>query len=121
MWRRRRGDRLARELRVVWEQRDPTEVASILHRDVELVVDGGADLSAGGRLVRGAGEVAAALVELLPPEGVLAVVGVNGSPGVVMRRDGRVVGVLCLATRRQRIDRLWMVTAPAKLGHWNIT
>lgn len=121
MWRRRRGDRLVRELRVAWEQRDPAEIATILHRDVELVVDGGAEPGAGGGLVRGPGEVATALVELLPPDGALAVAGVNGSPGLVMRRDGRVVGVLCLATHRQLIDRLWMVSAAAKLGHWNIT
>jgi RNA polymerase sigma-70 factor (ECF subfamily) len=44
---------------------------------------------------------------------------VNALPGIVMRVDGRVVGVISLGLRGRAISAIWVVLNPDKLTHWN--
>lgn len=46
---------------------------------------------------------------------------VNGGPGLVGRRDGRVVVVIVLAGAVGAVTDVWIVANPDKLGHWNGT
>lgn len=44
---------------------------------------------------------------------------VNGAPGLVGRREGRVVTVVVLSGRAGEITDVWIVANPEKLRHWN--
>ena len=44
---------------------------------------------------------------------------VNGAPGLVGRRGGRVVAVVVLSATAGEITDVWIVANPGKLTHWN--
>lgn len=119
MWRRRTEDRLAHRLTCACQRGDGAALVRTLHPDVELVVDGVRGSGTGGRLVRGVGDVAEMLVWLLEPAGTVEVASVNGSAGLVARTGNQVVAVLSLAVAERAIARVWAITDPARLRHWN--
>ena len=91
----------------------------MLHPGVALTVDGGGVVAAPAAAVEGASKVAAYLGELLfDTSAALRVESVNGVPGVVVCREGRVAGVLSLRVRGRLILEAWLVTNPAKLTRW---
>ncbi|ANJ26078.1 hypothetical protein [Agromyces aureus] len=100
------------------EHSNDVALASVLSRDVRLVVDSGDDR--GGEL-RGRALVARELHDLVlrHPDAAWMAVHVNGAAGLAMRRfDGQVVGVLGIQGE-PAIDLLWLSTAPRKLASWN--
>ena len=140
----RRDDPAARLL-VALEGHDDVALASVLNPDARMVVDAGDE--SGGE-VRGRARVIRALSERLSthPDASLEAVHVNGGPGLALRRrDGEVIGVLCLEVGEvdevggvgeagkvgevgevgdvragaPRVEALWLTTAPGKLAHWN--
>lgn len=117
MWPRQPREGVAERLKVACEQRDAAAIARLLHAEAEVIVDGGTSSCGSG--ARGAPAGAAALLAVVPEAAVLEAAPVNGSAGITIGVDGRIVGVLALSARRHRIDRVWVVTNPAKLGHWN--
>jgi hypothetical protein len=109
---------LVARLLLAWESNDEIALASLLQREVRLVVDSGDET--GGEL-HGRVRVIRALGAQLTrfPDVSLLVVHVNGRPGVALRRPcGEVVGVLGL-DGSSPIDTLWLSTSPQKLAHWN--
>jgi RNA polymerase sigma-70 factor (ECF subfamily) len=48
----------------------------------------------------------------------LSVEGVNGRPGLVVRRQGLVLAVVGVSATGPRITVLWIVLNPAKLRGW---
>ncbi|WP_460979029.1 hypothetical protein [Pseudactinotalea suaedae] len=56
---------------------------------------------------------------MLQPGAEVAVASVNGNPGLTVRVDDRVVGVLTFTIRRRAIERLWFVVDPSKLATFN--
>jgi RNA polymerase sigma-70 factor (ECF subfamily) len=42
---------------------------------------------------------------------------VNGEPGVIARRDGRLIAVIAFETRGERISRIHGIADPMKLGY----
>lgn len=119
MWRQHADEAIARRLKKACARRDPEAVARTLRGDVEMVVDGGAGERSHHRSVRGAADVAAALVAMIHQEAEVVVASVNGSPGLTVRLGDRVVGVLTFRARRRTVERLWLVTDPARLGSFN--
>ncbi|WP_133192778.1 MULTISPECIES: siderophore-interacting protein [unclassified Microbacterium] len=117
-WRRRRESvqdaELVAALATAMIVKDAAGIRRLLDAEVTMVVDGG-PLDLGGELI--GRDVAA--VELLsyPPD--LAVVGINGAPGIVARRDGEVVATVSAVARRGLIVTLWSVRNPDKLRHWD--
>lgn len=99
---------------------DAQAAARALDAHVELVVDTGV-AGATHTPIRGAGDVAAALVCAVRSvgAGVVAEESVNGMPGLSLRTDGRVVGIVAATARRRRISHVWVVLNPDKLRRWN--
>ena len=113
-------DRAARALIVAAATADAAELGRVLHPDVRATVDGGGQVPAPDAPLRGCGAVGRYLLSVLGDDDVDAVVeSVNGMPGIVLRRDGAVVGVLVLQVRASRVREAWMVANPDKLSSWN--
>jgi RNA polymerase sigma-70 factor (ECF subfamily) len=93
-------------------------VASLLHPDAVLTVDGGPALGAVVRSARGRRACAAELVRIMLREldPVIAEQEINGARGLVIRARGSVVSVIVASTRGGLIDELWAVLNPEKLG-----
>jgi RNA polymerase sigma-70 factor (ECF subfamily) len=92
----------------------------MLHPAVRLIVDGGGVVAAPGAALEGASEVGGYLFRALRESaGSLRVESVNGLPGIVLCREGRVTGVLAVRVRCRRIVEAWLVLNPEKLTRWN--
>lgn len=113
-------ERAARALIVATATADAAELGRLLHPDVSATVDGGGRVPAPDAPLRGCGAVGRYLLEVLGDDEIDAVVeSVNGMPGIVLRRDGAVVGVLVLDVRASRVREAWMISNPDKLSSWN--
>jgi RNA polymerase sigma-70 factor (ECF subfamily) len=93
-------------------------VASLLHPDVVLTVDGGAAGQGVARSTRGRRACAAELMRIARREldPVIAEQELNGARGLVIRANGSVVSVIVASTRGGLVDELWAVLNPEKLG-----
>ncbi|GAA2011216.1 hypothetical protein [Microbacterium ulmi] len=130
-WLRRFGAHAAssasRDRRVVealvdaWGKADAAFPAELLRPDVVLAVDSGGASPVAPATVHGAEAAAQELRDLRDafPRATLATREVNGAPGVVLRADGRVVGVVAVSVRGSAIEGMWAVVNPVKLEHWN--
>lgn len=98
---------------------DLAGLVEVLDPEAELVSDGGGQVSAARRPVRGGDRVARFVAGLLTKYGDgldVAAVSVNGLRGIVLRRDGRPDGVVAFSTARGRITRIHLIRNPDKLG-----
>ena len=113
-------DRAARALIAATKATDAVALGRVLHYDATLTVDGGGRIPAPRAPLRGRVAVVRHLLQVLAdPEVDTAVESVNGMPGVVVRRDGEVVGVLVLRVRGAVVREAWLVANPDKLASWN--
>ena len=90
----------------------------MLDPDVILVSDGGGVVSAARKPVLGADRVARFLLGVMAkggPNWRIDQVDVNGSPGFALYRDGDLVTVVSVTVAHDRVTRLDLVRAPAKL------
>lgn len=112
--------RAASALIAAIRKRDAAALGRLLHTDASLTVDGGGQVPAPHAPVRGRVAVVRQLLEVAGgPEVDATVESVNGMPGVVVRRDGTVVGVLALRLSGTIVHEAWLVTNPDKLASWN--
>lgn len=104
-----------------WEQSSAPRVAAGLTRRVRLTIDTGGIVPGLAGTVAGRRGVADALLKIRAAHAdpLLARHEVNGGPGIVIRSNGRVVGVVCVSARTVAIDELWAIVNPAKLAHWD--
>lgn len=115
-------DDLATRLLLAIRRGDERALASLLNPDVVMIVDTG-DQTGGD--VRGHARVIRSLLQpprMPPPDAWLEKVHVNGGPGVAVRApDGAVIAVLVIdpGSAGDEVGRLWFITAPRKLAHWN--
>lgn len=113
-------DRVARALIEATDAADAAALGRALRDDVTLTVDGGGLVPAPAAPLRGRVAVVRQLLRVLSDPGVDTVVeSVNGMPGVVVRRDGGVVGVLALRLQGSLVCEAWLVANPDKLASWN--
>jgi hypothetical protein len=99
---------------------DPRGFERMLHPAVVLTVDGGGIVAAPAAAVDGASAVGGYLTrELIDPAVSLRQESVNGAPGIVVCRAGRVTGVLSIRVERRRVREAWLVVNPRKLTHWD--
>ena len=113
-------ERAARALIVATTTADAAALGRLLHPDVCATVDGGGQVPAPDAPLRGCGAVGRYLIDVLGDDDVDVVVeSVNGMPGIVLRREGVVVGVLVLQVRASRVHEVFMVANPDKLSSWN--
>lgn len=92
----------------------------VLAPDVVLVSDGGGEVSAARRPVRGADHVARFLLGLAhkQPTAQYEPVTTGDGLGFVIRLDGALAAVVTFATDGERITDVWMVRNPGKLRAW---
>ncbi|WP_205471944.1 RNA polymerase sigma factor SigJ [Nocardioides sp. SYSU D00038] len=98
---------------------DLTGLVRVLDPDVVLTSDGGGAVSAARRPVLGADRVARFLLGVVRKgaDRTVAVVDVNGAPGLVLlERDGTRSAVVSLTVDGDRVVRVDLVVAPAKLA-----
>ena len=98
------------------------ELRAVLAGDVRLVSDGGREVHAARRPVVGIDRVVRFLLNVtgriarsLGDDGEVAVVPVNGEPGIVFRRGRRTTAVVTFDTAASRIHAVRLVMNPAKL------
>jgi RNA polymerase sigma-70 factor (ECF subfamily) len=103
------------------QEGDASDVAVLLDARATLVVDTGGLVPAPASPISGRDAVAAALAEVAAAheDASFAAQQVNGLPGLAIRADGRIVGIVVGALRRRRIADIWIVLNPQKLRHWN--
>ncbi|WP_328471349.1 siderophore-interacting protein [Actinoplanes sp. NBC_00393] len=93
---------------------DVAALEAVLTTDAVAVCDG-----IGLLPVRGAADVARLLTRLTGGGADLTSESVNGTPGLALRRAGRVVAVAAVQPAGDRIATVWIVLNPAKLSGWN--
>jgi RNA polymerase sigma-70 factor (ECF subfamily) len=94
---------------------------AVLDADAVAICDSGGSRPAPFGPVHGAEHVAHLLAALLgrQPDADLTVESVNGIAGLALRRSGRAVAVVGVATAGGRVTALWIVLNPAKLRAWH--
>jgi RNA polymerase sigma-70 factor (ECF subfamily) len=96
-------------------------LVSLLAADVVLHTDGGGKAPALPNVVRGATNVARAILgglkKFAPRNQVVRLVEINGEPGVVSYLNGAPVSALILQGRDDRIQAIYVINNPAKLAH----
>jgi RNA polymerase sigma-70 factor (ECF subfamily) len=113
-------ERTARALIAATRNADAAALGRVLHVDASLTVDGGGQVPAPRTPLRGRVAVVRHLMRVLGDPAVDSVIeSVNGMPGVVVRCEGTVVGVLVLRVRRSVVCEAWLVANPDKLESWN--
>jgi RNA polymerase sigma-70 factor (ECF subfamily) len=105
---------IVRRLALAARCNDRAAFRAELHAEVGAVCDGGPWKTASG--TDQVTEVALTLLQVSGAE--VTVEPANGSPSLVIRRDGAALAVLIVTTRGDRVVNLWAVTAPAKVRRW---
>jgi RNA polymerase sigma-70 factor, ECF subfamily len=98
---------------------DLTALVAALDPDVVLTSDGGGQVSAARRPVRGADRVARflrGLASMVQPGERVQVINVNGAPGLGVFSGDDVTTVVSLTISGDRISRVDIIRAPLKLG-----
>ncbi|POM24292.1 ECF RNA polymerase sigma factor SigJ [Actinomadura rubteroloni] len=113
-------DRVLARFRAAYENRDEAAMLALLDPDATLTTDGGAaeGLFAARKVISGTERVARVLVRVARRNTLLLrPAEINGEPGFVIVRDGRVVGVDTVTVADGRIVAYRRVLNPAKLRH----
>ncbi|WP_374009210.1 hypothetical protein [Leifsonia sp. LS-T14] len=115
-----RDGALARAFRDAYRTDDPLALARLLGPDVCVVVDTGGVAGAAHGPASG---TTAALTLLRVALGAPATLrlelrSVNGRPGLLALREGRLVAVIVVEGRAAAVDHVWVVTNPEKLATW---
>ncbi|MEU7859954.1 RNA polymerase sigma factor SigJ [Nonomuraea sp. NPDC049141] len=108
----------------------------LLSSEVTLVSDGGGKARSPLRALTGAENVTRFLVSITTPEGIakfMASIGVgdfatmsyglanvNGAPAIVISAAGRVVTVISLLITDGKIDTIYLLANPEKIGHLDV-
>ncbi|WP_310742160.1 RNA polymerase sigma factor SigJ [Microbispora sp. H13382] len=95
---------------------DMDALLALLDPDVVLRSDGGGLVTAARRPVLGAAKVARLLFGIRRSEHILVPVSVNGRPGLLRYRDGRLVAVIGITVAQGRVTAVDMVLNPRKLA-----
>lgn len=102
------------------ESVDEAGLAAILTPSVTALTDGGKQVTAGTQSVRGVAAVRRLiLTTVAQPDVEVSEQDINGQSGLVLRRNGHVVGIICLNVRGARVCEVWIVLGPDRLRSWN--
>ncbi|MFI7017189.1 sigma-70 family RNA polymerase sigma factor [Streptomyces sp. NPDC050164] len=91
-------------------------LVAVLDPDVELRADGGLSLVSASSTLHGARPVAERAALFRQPGVTVTPVLVNGTPGVLVDRDGVPVSVMGFAVRRDRISQIQILLDPKRLA-----
>jgi RNA polymerase sigma-70 factor (ECF subfamily) len=118
----RRLEDAVRALAHAAEARDPTAVAEVMSPVVEVVVDSGGEIDVRSHGTHGPRESADLLLQILSGlPGIFFVAReINGGPGILLRDESGVIGVLIAAMTRDAISQVWVILNPGKLRSFDI-
>ncbi|WP_031038696.1 RNA polymerase sigma factor SigJ [Streptomyces sp. NRRL F-5650] len=111
---------VVRQVKEAWQTRDIAALVDLLDPAAVMTADGGGGAGAALRPVEGGARIArymAAMAERAPGLELLER-SVNGTPGLVARRDGAVTTVAAFEVAGGRVTRIWAVRNPEKLRPW---
>jgi RNA polymerase sigma-70 factor (ECF subfamily) len=94
---------------------DLDALVGLLHPDVVLRADAGTGHAEATALVRGSAAVARRAATFNQPGAVVHAVLVNGAPGAVVAKEGRVVSVMGFSVIDGKIDEIDILLDPARL------
>lgn len=97
------------------------ELIDTLAPDVTARVDGGGKARAALRPILGSDKVARFMCGILSRQesSQLVMRSVNGVPGLVLVSEDRVIRVYSFGVSNDKIDKIWIVANPDKLGYWS--
>jgi len=111
---------LVQEFLTATSNGDMDRLFKLLSKEIVLYADGGGKATAVPNPVRGADNVARFLIggrkKLMPEDVVPRIAEINGRPGVVVYSQGSPFGVLTMDYADGRIQNIYIVTNPDKLG-----
>ncbi|GGV04210.1 RNA polymerase sigma24 factor [Actinomadura cremea] len=111
------GARVLAAFRAAYERRDEAALLGLLDPDAAYTTDGGGRVFAARKTIHGAVRVATALLRTAVRHDFRATpVEVNGGPGLLIHRDGRLNAVDTLEIADGRVVAYRRVLNPAKLG-----
>lgn len=99
---------------------DTATLVDLLRADVMVLSDGGGRVRAALRPIEGRDKVARFLAGIwpdLPADAELGVVEINGAPGLVAVRAGRLLFAAALQVRDGAVAQVMIMTSPGKLGY----
>ncbi|OLT37003.1 RNA polymerase subunit sigma-24 [Actinomadura sp. CNU-125] len=110
------GARVLAAFRAAYERRDEAALLELLDPDAAYTTDGGGRVFAARKVVRGAARIATALLRTSVNYGFRSTPAeVNGGPGMLVHRDGRLVAIDALEIADGRVVAYRRVLNPAKL------
>lgn len=115
---RERQEQLTQSFLSACASGDVRALMSLLTEDAELLSDGGGNVRAAQRPIRGRDKIARFLLAILddaPADMEVEVRSVNGGPGVVSRSGGRPFAVMTLDSGDEGVRRVHLVVNPDKL------
>jgi len=97
--------------------RDPDLIAELLAGDVEILVDSGGAVPVPAHDARGPRASAELILEIVCGYSRLSITEheINGGPGILLKEDGVLVGVMKADVRRGAICDIWVILNPDKL------
>jgi RNA polymerase sigma-70 factor, ECF subfamily len=99
---------------------DTATLVDLLRADVTVLSDGGGEAKAALRPVVGRDKAVRLILSLwpaVPPDTVLDIAELNGSPALVGSRGGRLLFAIALEVREGAIDQLLVLISPTKLRY----
>ncbi|MFK0170416.1 RNA polymerase sigma factor SigJ [Streptomyces sp. NPDC090306] len=111
---------VVRHLKEAWETKDIPALVGLLNPAAVMTADGGGLTGAALRPVEGSERIARYMVAIADKAPGLELLerSVNGTPGLVARRDGVVLTVASFDVSDGRVTRVWAVRNPEKLRPW---
>ncbi|MFC5434346.1 hypothetical protein ACFPJ2_11730 [Microbacterium suwonense] len=97
----------------------PGESGTVIGPDAVLIVDDGGHGPVTPTRMQGRARVIGGLRELMAAGTTPTLASINGSHGITLARDGRVVGVITVQVGGGMLSTIWVVSNPEKLRHWN--
>lgn len=112
---------VVRSFRTAWETGDLAALLAVLDPAATAITDGGGRVSAAREPLLGADAVARFLLDVhaRQPDLVLREELIHGELGLVATGGGQTLAVISLSQRCGRIDHVWAVRNPDKLGGWS--
>ncbi|MEU9202089.1 RNA polymerase sigma factor SigJ [Streptomyces sp. NPDC048332] len=109
-----------RHVKEAWETKNVAALVGLLDPAAVMTADGGGLVGAALRPIEGGALIAQYMVAIADRAPGLELLerSVNGTPGLVARRDGTVMTVASFEIADGRVTRIWVVRNPEKLRPW---
>jgi RNA polymerase sigma factor (sigma-70 family) len=113
--------RVVSAFKSAWDTGELGVLIELLDPNATAITDGGGLVSAVIEPIRGPLSIATFLVDVLrrEPRLRLTVENVNGQHGLVASSPGHTLAVIAIAVNNGRVQTLWVLRNPQKLGGWS--